>query len=138
MKKAKKEKVASRFYGTGRRKSATARVWLHSGTGKIEVNRQPAEQYFCGRQHLIKIYHQPYVLTGTEGKYDVMAIVNGGGVPSQADALRMAIGRALSLADSSLRPTLRVKGMLTRDPREKERKKYGLKRARRAFQYTKR
>ncbi len=139
-KKVKKpaEKGIAKFYATGRRKSATARVWISPGSGKVEVNRKPAEEYFCGRQHLLKIYHQPYVLTNTVGKYDATAIVNGGGVPSQADALRMAIGRALAIADCSLHTILRVKGMLTRDPREKERKKYGLKRARRAFQFSKR
>lgn len=126
------------FYGTGRRKSATARAWITAGSGNVSVNNFPAEQYFCRREVLLQDYNQPFALTGTERKYDVKSFVKGGGVAAQADALRMAIARAMVIADPALKQILRSKDMLKRDPREKERKKYGLKRARRAFQFTKR
>jgi len=138
-KRAKAPKVSiAKFYATGRRKTAIARVYLFSGTGKIMVNRHTADDYLCRRPVLMKTINQPFFLTKSEGRYDVEAEVLGGGVPCQADALRMGIARALALADPGLRPTLRTTDMLKRDPREKERKKYGLKRARRAFQYSKR
>lgn len=137
--KPKKEKVAKvTFYGTGRRKRATAKVWLSPGSGKITVNQKPFDHYFFGRQILIKTAQMPLVLTETVKSFDVDAKVLGGGNPSQADALRMGIARALLVANPELRKVLRSSDMLRRDPREKERKKYGLKRARRGFQYSKR
>jgi small subunit ribosomal protein S9 len=135
--KAKKPKP-SNFYGTGRRKTSIARAWISPGSGKVILNDKPAEVYFCNRPVLMKAFNQPLVLTENTGKYDVVAYFNGGGIAAQADALKMAIARALVVADPNLRKLLRVNDMLKRDPREKERKKYGLKRARRAFQYTKR
>jgi small subunit ribosomal protein S9 len=138
-KKVKAPKVTvAKFYATGRRKTAIARVYLFSGTGKITVNQQTADDYLCRRPVLLKTVNHPFILTNTQGRYDVEALVLGGGVPCQADALRMGIARALAVANPELRPTLRTTDMLKRDPREKERKKYGLKRARRAFQYSKR
>lgn len=133
-----KKHVAARFYGTGRRKTAIARVWLSAGSGKISLNDKTAEEYFCNRPKLLKEYKQPFVITDSMGKYDLIGYFNGGGVAAQSDALKMAIARALVVADPNLRKVLRVNDMLKRDPREKERKKYGLKRARRAFQFTKR
>jgi len=138
-KKVKPSKVSiPKFYGTGRRKCALAKVYLFSGTGKIVINRRPMEQYVCQRPLLLKTIGQPFVLTNTKGQYDAEVTVRGGGIPSQADAVRMGIARALVSASPELRTQLRVTDMLKRDPREKERKKYGLKRARRAFQYSKR
>ena len=137
--KPKKEKVAKiTFYGTGRRKRATAKVWLTPGSGKITVNQKPFDHYFFGRQILLQTVQMPFVLTETGSAYDVSAKVLGGGNPSQADAMRMGIARALIVANPELRKILRSSDMLRRDPREKERKKYGLKRARRGFQYSKR
>ena len=133
-----KKHVAARFYGTGRRKTAVARVWLSSGSGKVTLNDKTAEEYFCNRPKLLKEYKQPFVITDNMGKYDLICYFKGGGVAAQSDALKMAIARALVVADPNLRKVLRVNDMLRRDPREKERKKYGLKRARRAFQFTKR
>ena len=133
-----KKHVAARFYGTGRRKTSVARIWLSAGSGKITLNDKTAEEYFCNRPKLLKEYKQPFVITDTVGKYDLIGYFNGGGVAAQSDALKMAIARALVVADPNLRKVLRVNDMLKRDPREKERKKYGLKRARRAFQFSKR
>lgn len=133
-----KKHVAARFYGTGRRKTAIARAWLSAGSGKVILNDKPANVYFCNRPKLMKEFNVPFVMTDSQGKFDVTAYFNGGGVAAQADALRMAIARALVVSDPNLRKVLRVNDLLKRDPREKERKKYGLKRARRAFQYTKR
>lgn len=125
------------FYGTGRRKNAVARVFLLPGEGKITVNGKPMEEYF-GRKTLEVMIRQPLELTGTLGRFDVKAKVSGGGISGQAGALRMGIARALVSADPNLRPMLKRAGFLTRDPRMKERRKYGLKKARRAPQYSKR
>ncbi|KAF0134256.1 MAG: small subunit ribosomal protein S9 [Candidatus Saganbacteria bacterium] len=137
VKKAPKE-ISGRFYGTGRRKRATARVYISKGNGKIVVNNKTAKEYFCDRPVLMALFIKPFVLTNTFGQYDVIAKLIGGGVAAQADALRLGIARALLLSEAGLKKVLRTSDMLRRDPREKERKKYGLKRARRAFQYTKR
>ena len=125
------------FYGTGRRKSSVARVRLYPGTGSITINGRDVEDYF-GLETLKLIMNQPFGVTGTTGKFDVVANVNGGGVSGQAGAIRHGIARALLLADAAYRPALKKAGFLTRDPRMKERKKYGLKGARRAPQFSKR
>ena len=125
------------FYGTGRRKSSVARVRVYNGSGKITINGRDIDDYF-GLETLKLIVHQPLNLTETEGKFDIVANVSGGGVTGQAGAIRHGIARALLLADESFRPILKKAGLLTRDPRMKERKKYGLKGARRAPQFSKR
>ncbi len=126
------------FYGTGRRKSSVARVRVYQGSGKITVNDRNIEDYF-GLDTLKAIVRQPLTLTGTNDKFDVVCRVAGGGVTGQAGAIRHGIARALLQYDSeNLRPTLKKAGLLTRDPRMKERKKYGLKAARRAPQFSKR
>ena len=125
------------FYGTGRRKSSVARVRLFPGTGKITVNGRDIDEYF-GLETLKTIVRQPLVLTGTVGKFDVMGTVVGGGVSGQAGAIRHGVARALLEADEANKPLLKKAGFLTRDPRMKERKKYGLKAARRAPQFSKR
>jgi small subunit ribosomal protein S9 len=127
-----------KYYGTGRRKEATAKVWLMAGTGKMVFNGKTLKEYFCGRNLLTFIINQPFVATQTLGKFDIYVELLGGGVPSQADAVRMGIARALVELNPALKTVLKREGLMTRDPRMKERKKYGLKRARRAFQYTKR
>ncbi len=129
---------ASYFYGTGRRKSSVARVRVYKGTGKIIINDRPIDEYF-GLETLKLIVRQPLVLTDTDGKFDVICRVAGGGVTGQAGAIRHGISRALLQYDTeNLRPLLKKAGFLTRDPRMKERKKYGLKAARRAPQFSKR
>ena len=125
------------FYGTGRRKSSVARVRLYPGTGSITINGRDADDYF-GLETLKLIMNQPFGVTNTVGKFDVVANVNGGGISGQAGAIRHGIARALLLADETYRPALKKAGFLTRDPRMKERKKYGLKAARRAPQFSKR
>ena len=126
------------FYGTGRRKSSVARVRLYKGTGKVTINDRDIDNYF-GLETLKLIVRQPLVLTNTEGQFDVVCRVAGGGVTGQAGAIRHGISRALLQFDSeNLRPRLKKAGFLTRDPRMKERKKYGLKAARRAPQFSKR
>ena len=125
------------YYGTGRRKTAVARVRVKSGEGRIVVNRQPLEEYF-GRATLRMVIAQPLKLTGLEGKYDVIANVRGGGSSGQAEAIRHGISRALLGVDEALRSPLRKAGLLTRDPRVKERKKYGQRGARARFQFSKR
>ena len=128
----------SYFYGTGRRKSSVARVRVYNGSGKIIINDRPIDEYF-GLETLKLIVRQPLVLTETDGKFDVICRVAGGGVTGQAGAIRHGIARALLQYDSeNLRPLLKKAGFLTRDPRMKERKKYGLKAARRAPQFSKR
>jgi small subunit ribosomal protein S9 len=135
---ATKEKKISRYYGTGRRKRSVAKVWLNPGKGEVIVNGRNAEEYFFNRPvHMIAL-KKPFEVTNTAGKFDVRVNILGGGVTSQSDAVRMGISRALLDFDPDLKKTLRSAGLLTRDPREKERKKYGRKRARKAFQYTKR
>jgi len=128
---------STRFYGTGRRKSSIARVYLVPGTGKITINKKDMEEYF-GLETLKVIVRQPLVATGTISKYDVLVNVHGGGFTGQAGAIRHGISRALLQADAENRPVLKKAGYLTRDPRMKERKKYGLKAARRAPQFSKR
>ena len=125
------------FYGTGRRKSSVARVRLYQGTGKITINDRDIDDYF-GLETLKLIVRQPLALTETDEKFDVVCRVSGGGVTGQAGAIRHGIARALCEADAELRPALKKAGFLTRDPRMKERKKYGLKGARRAPQFSKR
>ncbi len=121
----------------GRRKTASARVRLYPGTGEIVVNDKPMEEYF-GRPLDQMILRQPLTLTGTAATYNISVKVHGGGEGGQASAVRLGIARALCEIDSNMRPTLKAAGFLTRDPRAKERKKPGLKRARKAPQYTKR
>ena len=129
--------VANVYYGTGRRKTSVARVWLRLGEGRIVVNGRPLGDYF-GRATLRMIIAQPLKLTGLEGKYDVTANVRGGGSSGQAEAIRHGLSRALLATDEELRQALRKAGFLTRDPRVKERKKYGQKGARARFQFSKR
>ena len=123
--------------GTGRRKNAVARVRLVAGSGKITVNGKPSEEYFP-RQALQTILQQPFTVANTPGRYDIIATVTGGGIAGQAGAVRHGIARALARSDESLKSPLHKEGLLTRDPRMKERKKYGHKRARKGFQYSKR
>ena len=125
------------FYGTGRRKKSVARVRLYPGTGVVTVNGKTMDEYF-GLETLALIINQPFGITSTEGKFDVVANVKGGGLSGQAGAIRHGIARALLLADATYKPALKAAGVLTRDPRMKERKKYGLKAARRAPQFSKR
>ena len=125
------------FYGTGRRKSSVARVRVYNGTGKITINDRDIDDYF-GLETLKLLTRQPLALTGTADKFDIVCRVAGGGVTGQAGAIRHGIARALLQCDESLRPALKKAGLLTRDPRMKERKKYGLKGARRAPQFSKR
>ena len=132
-----KAKAKARYYGTGRRKSSVARVYLVPGTGKVTINKRDMDEYF-GLDTLKLIVRQPLVLTETAEKYDVITTVRGGGFTGQAGAIRHGIARALLQVDADYRPTLKKAGFLTRDPRMKERKKYGLKAARRAPQFSKR
>ncbi len=125
------------FYGTGRRKSSVARVRLVPGSGVITINKRDIDDYF-GLDTLKLVVRQPFGVTSTEGKFDVIVSVCGGGVSGQAGAIRHGISRALLQANDEYRPLLKKAGFLTRDPRMKERKKYGLKAARRASQFSKR
>ena len=125
------------FYGTGRRKKSVARVRLYPGTGSITINGRDVDDYF-GLETLKLIMNQPFDVTNNMGKFDVVANVVGGGISGQAGAIRHGIARALLLADETTRGALKAAGLLTRDPRMKERKKYGLKAARRAPQFSKR
>ena len=125
------------FYGTGRRKKSVARVRVYPGTGKIVINDREIDDYF-GLETLKLLVRQPLALTGTSEKFDVICRVTGGGVTGQAGAVRHGLSRALLQYDENLRPALKKAGFLTRDPRMKERKKYGLKGARRAPQFSKR
>ena len=126
-----------KFYGTGRRKSSIARVYLVPGTGKITINKRDIDEYF-GLETLKVVVRQPLVATDNVNKFDVLVNVCGGGFTGQAGAIRHGISRALLHADEEYRPTLKKAGFLTRDPRMKERKKYGLKSSRRAPQFSKR
>ena len=128
---------AAKYYGTGRRKKSIARVYLVPGTGNIVINKRSLDEYF-GLETLKVIVRQPLVATETADKFDVMVNVYGGGFTGQAGAIRHGISRALLKADAEYRPVLKKAGFLTRDPRMKERKKYGLKAARRAPQFSKR
>ena len=127
----------SKYYATGRRKEAAARVWLTKGNGTIEVNGVKMEDYF-GRDDLRMIIQQPFEVTKSINRFDIIATVKGGGESGQAGALRHGIARVLLAFDVSWKPLLRKSGLLTRDPRMRERKKYGRKGARRRFQFTKR
>ena len=129
--------ATDKFYGTGRRKKSIARVYLAPGTGKITINKRDIDEYF-GLETLKVIVRQPLVLTENADKFDIKVNVRGGGTTGQAGAIRHGIARALVEADADYRPTLKSAGYLTRDPRMKERKKYGLKAARRAPQFSKR
>ncbi len=136
MAKAKAAK-AVKYYGTGRRKSSIARVYLIPGKGNITINKRDIDEYF-GLETLKVIVRQPLVATETVDKYDAVITVKGGGFTGQAGAVRHGIARALLTVDADFRPVLKKAGYLTRDPRMKERKKYGLKKARRAPQFSKR
>ena len=122
---------------TGRRKEAVCRARLMAGSGRLEINGRPIEDYFPSATHRM-IINEPFKVTETEGRYDVLARIEGGGVSGQAGALRHAISKSLIELDPELRPVLKKAGFLTRDAREKERRKYGLKKARKAPQYSKR
>ena len=134
---AAKKSARAKFYGTGRRKSSIARVYVSAGTGKITINKRDIDSYF-GLETLKVIVRQPLVATDTLDKYDVTVNVHGGGTTGQAGAIRHGISRALLKVDNDFRPALKAAGFLTRDSRMKERKKYGLKAARRAPQFSKR
>ena len=125
------------FYGTGRRKKSVARVRLYPGSGVVTINGRDIDNYF-GLDTLKLVVNQPFGVTDTVGKFDIVATVCGGGVSGQAGAIRHGVARALLLADETYKPLLKKAGFLTRDPRMKERKKYGLKAARRAPQFSKR
>ena len=126
-----------KYSATGRRKTSIAQVALGPGTGKITVNKKSIDTYFP-RETLRMIIRQPIDLVGATGKHDIVARVNGGGPTGQAGAIRLGISRALTMMDADMRPKLKKEGFLTRDPRETERKKYGLKGARKRFQFSKR
>ena len=129
--------ATTKYYGTGRRKSSVARVYLVPGTGNITINKRDIDEYL-GLETLKVVVRQPLVATETVDKFDVIVTVKGGGYTGQAGAIRHGIARALLQVDGEYRPTLKAAGFLTRDPRMKERKKYGLKSARRAPQFSKR
>ena len=130
-------KAVEKYYGTGRRKKAIARVYLMPGKGNITINKRSIDEYL-GLETLKTIVRQPLVATDNVNKFDILVNVHGGGYTGQAGAIRHGIARALVKADEEYRPTLKAAGFLTRDPRMKERKKYGLKGARRAPQFSKR
>ena len=134
---AKSAKTAAKYYGTGRRKKSIARVYLVPGKGEITINKRSIDDYF-GLETLKVIVRQPLAATETEDKFDIIVTVKGGGYTGQAGAIRHGISRALLEVNEDLRPSLKKEGFLTRDPRMKERKKYGLKKARRAPQFSKR
>lgn len=129
--------MADKFYGTGRRKNAIAKVWIKPGEGNIEVNKKSVDEYLA-KKTLVMVVKQPLVVTNTEAKFDIIASVKGGGTTGQAGAIRQGLSRALVDADPELRPALKAAGFMTRDPRMKERRKYGLKKARKASQFSKR
>ena len=129
--------ATTKYYGTGRRKSSVARVYLVPGTGKVTINKRDIDEYL-GLETLKVVVRQPLVATDNTDKFDVIVNVKGGGYTGQAGAIRHGIARALLQVDGEYRPTLKAAGYLTRDPRMKERKKYGLKSARRAPQFSKR
>ncbi len=126
------------FYALGRRKSATARVRLKGGKGSIQVNGMPAEQYFADSKHLLNELQKPFAVLEQENKFDITAVVSGGGHAGQVDAIRLGISKALVAMNEDLKSTLKRADMLSRDPRERERKKFGLKGARKQRQFTKR
>lgn len=126
------------FYALGRRKSATARVRLQGGKGTIVVNGQPAEEYFAGSLYLLNDLQKPFATLEQENKFDITVVVSGGGHSGQVDAIRLGIAKALVLMNPDLKSTLKRADLLSRDPRERERKKFGLKGARKQRQFTKR
>lgn len=126
------------FYALGRRKSATARVRLQGGKGTITVNGKPANEYFAGSEHLLNELNKPFAVLQQENKFEISAVVTGGGHAGQIDAIRLGISKALALMNEDLKGTLKRADLLSRDPREKERKKFGLKGARKQRQFTKR
>lgn len=128
----------SYFYALGRRKAATARVRLQGGKGTVTVNGKPAEEYFAGSEYLIAELNKPFVALQQENKFDISAVVTGGGHAGQIDAIRLGIAKALALMNEDLKGTLKRADLLSRDPRERERKKFGLKGARKQRQFTKR
>ena len=128
----------SYFYGLGRRKSATARVRLMPGKGNVTINGKPLEEYFQNSRYLIKKLNEPFVAIDGVGKYDISAIVSGGGANGQIEAVRLGVAKALVSLNQDLKSTLKRSALLGRDPREKERKKFGLKGARKQRQFTKR
>ncbi len=129
--------AATQFYATGRRKEATARVFLRPGSGQITINRRAFDNFFPTEALRVQV-QVPLVLTEVNGQYDVLATVSGGGIAGQAGALRLGIARALCAVNAELRPRLKKEGLLTRDARAKERKKYGMAGARKRFQFSKR
>lgn len=133
-----RSKKVIKYSGTGRRKTAIARVWLVPGEGQIQINDKPWNEYLGARKALEYTIRQPLEATKLTGQYDIIARANGGGINGQAGAIRHGIANALLEMDADLRPILRKAGLLTRDPRAKERKKYGRKRARKSFQFSKR
>lgn len=126
------------FYATGKRKTAVARVWIAPGSGKIVVNQMSVDEYFDGGDQSRSVVEKPLKVTDTLAKYDILATLRGGGKSAQAEALRHGISRALTVADPEFRSALKRAGLLTRDPRAKERKKYGQRSARARFQFSKR
>ncbi len=129
--------AVTRYYATGKRKNSIARIWMMPGSGKITINDRPVDQYF-GRDVLKMIIRQPFEVTGMLDRFDVLASVTGGGSSGQAGAIRHGISKALLAVDTEAKVKLRKEGLLTRDPRSKERKKYGQKGARARFQFSKR
>jgi len=127
-----------RTYATGRRKNASARIYMSEGSGKITINRKEMKEFLGGRETLTMMIQQPFELTETLGKFDILANVVGGGVSGQAGAIRHGISKALSLFNSDFRAVLKKAGLLSRDPRKKERKKPGQPKARKKFQFSKR
>lgn len=132
------EKKHSYFYALGRRKAATARVRLQGGKGSIVVNGQPVEQYFAESKHLLHELQKPFATLEQDNKFDITVVVTGGGHAGQVDAIRLGISKALVVMDEDLKSTLKKADLLSRDPRERERKKFGLKGARKQRQFTKR
>ncbi|MDR3134784.1 MAG: 30S ribosomal protein S9 [Deltaproteobacteria bacterium] len=128
---------ANKYYATGKRKAAVARVWMAQGAGQIRINRRPIEEYFS-RDTLKIVAEQPLTMTNCHGQFDFYILASGGGISGQAGAVRHGIAKALQTYDANYRPVLKKAGFLTRDAREKERKKYGQKGARARFQYSKR
>ncbi len=128
----------SYFYALGRRKSATARVRLQSGKGVITINKKPADEYLAGSKYLLNVLEKPFTVIEQNNKYDVSAVVTGGGMSGQIEAVQLGIAKALAIMNEDLKSTLKRADLLGRDPREKERKKFGLKGARKKRQFTKR
>ncbi len=129
---------AKYFYGLGRRKSATARARLYSGKGEITINNKPALDYLSGNKSMLAEITDPLALVNKQKDYNITVLVSGGGLAGQVDAIKLAVAKAITVANADLRPTLKKADFLSRDPREKERKKYGLKGARKKEQYSKR